>query len=234
MTSASRFFAVTFGMLVVSISGTAFGQLITPLTGTASTELGGPFDRVAAHAVDGSGLGPGDNFAFTPDQTHNSLANGVVWLSTGAGIGGVDPNPTYTVTFADIYSVIGFRVFNYNEVGFTSRGVQVVNIEVSLDGFTFTPLLNNITFSQAPGNDTYTGEYFDLVALTGSAVQAVSIRFNIQSDYGDPQTFYGLSELQFDGSLIPEPTSSALMAVGGLALIVMLHRRGKPGARGAR
>ena len=223
MSAAQRILMVILGMMISQIGGIAFGQIITNETGTASTELGGVFDRLAVHAVDDSGLGPGDNFASTPDQTHNALAGGFVWLTTAG-----DPNPTYTVTFDNLFSITGFRVFNYNEAGsFTTRGVQLTNILVSLDGVNFVPLLNNVLFAQAPGTGTYTGQFFDLVLLTGGNVTARAIQFDIQSNYGDAQNFYGLSELQFDGLLVPEPTSSTLMAIGGLGLVILLYRRGK-------
>ena len=226
MLMACRIFLAALGSFC-AVVGIAEAQIITNVTGTASSELDSSFgfDRLAVYAVDTSGLSAGDNFAFTADQTHNELADGVAWLTTGVNFGGIDPDPTYTVTFDDVYVLSGFRVFNYNESGFTDRGVQLTNILVSLDGVTFTPLLNNITFTQAPGTPDYTGEFFDLIALTGGVVTARAIQFDILSDYGDSQSFYGLSELQFDGVLVPEPGSSALLAIGGVALVIFLYRR---------
>ena len=54
---------------------------------------------------------------------------------------------------------------------------------------------------------------------------ARAIQFDIQSNYGDPQNFYGLSELQFDGCLYRSRLVT-LMTIGRLA-VILLYRRGK-------
>ena len=107
MLKGCRTFTVLLGVLLLKFAGGAEAQIIANVSATASTEYP---NREAIHAVDGSGLSPGDNFASTADQTHNTGADGDVWLSTSG-----DSSPSFTVTFDDVYDVVGFRVFNYNE-----------------------------------------------------------------------------------------------------------------------
>lgn len=226
-----RALAVAAGLTAFALAGaagTARGQaLITGETAAASSAIGQPFDRVPARAVDDSGLTAGDNLASTPDQTHTDVPDGFMWLSSGEGFGGTDPNPTYTVNLGGLYDLTGVRVFNYNENSgnpglFTGRGVQTTNVLVSQDGTNFTqlnPVGSPITLPRAPGNNGYTGDFFDLVQLTGGPVRARAIQFDILSNYGGDANFYGLSELQFDGTLVPEPTSLGLLALGGLAAL---------------
>jgi hypothetical protein len=213
--------------LVASLSTAARAAIITGETATASSHIALTFNRVPSNAVDDSGLSAGDDLAGTADQTHARFPpNTTMWLSTGSGFGGVDPNPTFTVDLGAVYDVTGVRVFNYNEFNepngpdLTGRGVQLANVLVGETAPT-TPL-GPITLAKAPGQSNYTGEFFDLVALTGGPVRTRFFELDIQSNWGGDNSFYGLSELQFDGTLVPEPGALCLVAVGG---VLALRRR---------
>jgi hypothetical protein len=205
--------------------------IITGETATASSQIGAPFNRVASQAVDDSGLSAGDDLASTDDQTHVRFPpNSTMWLSTGSGFGGVDPNPTFTVDLGDVYDVTGVRVFNYNEFNepsgpdLTARGVQRTNVLVGQAAPTTS--LGAITLAKATGLADYTGEFFDLVALTGGPVRTRFFELDIQSNHGGDNSFYGLSEIQFDGTLVPEPGALSMLSLGG---ILGLRRRRRAG-----
>ena len=207
----------------------AHAAIITGETASASSSIGQPFDRVPAHAVNDSGLSPGDDLASTPDQVHHDDPDGAMWLSTGTDFGGVDPNPSFTVDLGALYDLTGVRVFNYNEfyeplsLDLTARGVNRVNVLVGETAPT-TPL-GTVDIPQATGTDDYTGTFYDLVALTGGPVRARYFMLDIESNHGGDNQFYGLSELQFDGTLVPEPTSAVVLALGGAALFTRRRRR---------
>ena len=69
MLKGCRTLTVLVGVLLSTFAGIAKAQIIANVSATASTEFP---NREAIHAVDGSGLSPGDNLASTPDQTHRS------------------------------------------------------------------------------------------------------------------------------------------------------------------
>ena len=215
--------------VVASLSTAARAAIITGETAAASSHIALTFNRVPSNAVNDSGLSAGDDLASTADQTHVRFPpNTTMWLSTGSGFGGVDPNPTFTVDLGAVYDVTGVRVFNYNEFNepngpdLTNRGVQRANVLVGETAPT-TPL-GAVTLAKATGLASYTGEFLNLMALTGGPVRTRFFELDIQSNWGDANSFYGLSELQFEGTLVPEPGALGLLAACGLAA---LRRRGR-------
>ncbi len=163
---------------------------IDPGTGvTASSEISTCCgDRDPADIVNGSGLAGG---------LHN-VTPGNMWLSTGTGFGGVDPDPFVMFDLGDVYNVSGFHVWNYNEVGaFSTRGVNAVSIEYGNTAALGSTLAGISNFAQAPGANGYAGEAFDSFA----PFEARFIKFDIDTNHGDVNSFYGLSEVQFSGVL---------------------------------
>ena len=79
--------------------------------------------------------------------------------------------------------------------------------------------------TKAPGvlNGTYLGETITLSSVAGASDARV-VRFDIQSNYGDSLT--GLSEVRFDGTVIPEPSTLAFaLVIGGLGLTMRRRRQ---------
>jgi hypothetical protein len=223
----------------IMLGGTARAQLISGATATASSTLPGPpqfnFDRVATHVVDNSGLSPGDNLASTPDQLHIKAPDGFMWLSSGNDpFGGVDPDPTFTIDLGGLFSVTGVRIFNYNEnvpagnrPDLALRGIQQTNVLISANGVNYTSLTPTtpLTIPIAPGNDSYTGTYFNLVTLLGAPVTTRFFQLDIVSNHGGDNNFYGLSEVQFDGTPVPEVSTASFLTLSGL-LLMNRRRRG--------
>jgi Domain of unknown function (DUF4457) len=215
---------------VVWITGRAGAAIIFGETATASSSIGAPFDRGHLRAVDDSGLSAGDGSLATPDQSHNNVPDAFMWLSSGDAFGGQDLNPTYTVDLNDTYDVSGIRIWNYNEnsgnpAQFTLRGVQQTNVLISLDGSTFSNL-GLFTIPIADGTNTYAGTFFNVLALNGgNPLRFRYLQFDIQSNYGGDNNFYGLSEIQFEGQLVPEPGGAVLLGLTAAGWFARRRRR---------
>ncbi|MGD1978361.1 MAG: PEP-CTERM sorting domain-containing protein [Akkermansiaceae bacterium] len=210
MKNPSRF--VLLSSLAV-LSAPAAVISIPPGNVTASSQIGDTtsFNRADDYIVDGSGL---------TGLQHTGAVEPNMWLSSGTSFGGDDPDPRVTFDLGAVYLISQIQVWNYNEnpPNLTGRGVNAVTIN-----FGTTPALGSTVpgitnFAQASGLETYTGEVFN--AFT--PFTARYIEFDIDSNHGGDNNFYGLSEVQFDGVVIPEPSSVLL---GGIALLGLLKRR---------
>ena len=189
-----------------------------------SSELtsGGPgFNRNANNTIDSSGFEPNG-----PGTHGNSTdADNDMWLSRGTFSNPNDPLPAeITFDLLDNYILAGFEVWNYNEEGGTARGANEVVISVaSSEGGPFT-VLSTENFTIAPGVDNVAfGQPIDLSGFSASDNVRL-VKLTINTNHGDGNQFAGLSEIQFDGVLVPEPGSLALLGLGGL--LVVRRRRG--------
>lgn len=195
-------------LALASDSGHAALISIAPGNVTASSEIGGGFDRQDDYIVDGSGLSEGQ---------HGTGANGVTWLSTGTNFGGDDPDPFVIFDLGSVYTINSFHVWNYNENATGTqmlRGVNAVSIQYGTTAGLGSTVDGITSFAIADGTSTYTGE--DFSGFT--PFNARFIKFDIDSNHGGDNNFYGLSEVQFDGVLVPEPSSALLCALGCLTL----------------
>ncbi len=192
---------------------------------TASSEIGAPFNRQDDFIVDGSGL---------TGLQHNNTVEPNMWLSTGTSFGGIDPDPSMLFDLGAVYTINSFQVWNYNEVvpgsgiNLTNRGVNGVTVNFGATAALGSTVAGITNFAQADGTATYAGEVFDNTDFT--PFNARFIQFDIASgvgvgNHGDGNTFYGLSEVQFDGVLVPEPGSAALLGLGAIALLFRRRKR---------
>ncbi|MDG1072863.1 MAG: PEP-CTERM sorting domain-containing protein [Akkermansiaceae bacterium] len=185
---------------------------IAPGNVTASTEIPG-FNRIDDHLVDGSGLTAGQ---------HTTVVEPNMWLSAGNGFGGIDADPFVIFDLGAVYTINSFHVWNYNEAPplLVNRGVNGVTVEYGETTGLGSTVPGISSFAIADGLATYAGEEFS----SFTPFDARYIKFDINTNHGDGNTFYGLSEVQFDGELtvVPEPTTGAL---AGLSLLALAFRR---------
>ena len=175
---------------------------------TASSEFGG---REAINAVNNSGL-------FGP--SHTIQPTGTMWLTDQN-----NPAPEITFDFGSVQPVGNLTLWNYNEVlpndpsrdaELLGRGINEVDILVSNDNITYTPLLTH-NFAIAPGDGTVNfGEFVPL--NTNSRY----VRLDVQSNHGNAEGFTGISEIAFGP--IPEPSTGLLLGVCGVALLSRRRR----------
>ncbi len=116
------------------------------------------------------------------------------------------------------YYLDSLKVWNYNDAGNLGIGAKDVKISVaSSEGGAFTDIWTG-QFDQAPGLDNV--DFGQVIDLNTADVRLV--RFDITSNYGFTARggLTGFSEVRF---ATPEPSSTALLGLGGLAL--MLRRK---------
>jgi hypothetical protein len=207
-------------LLTINVANADFIVIADPTTQViASSEIGAPFDRMDDYIVDGSGLSSGQ---------HNNGSDLVAWLSTGIGFGDEDFDPSVIFDLGAVYTINSFHVWNYNENSTPAippgpqvgRGVNDVSVEYGTTAALGSTVPGITNFAIADGTDTYTGEDFG-----GLSFNAQYIMFDINSNHGDANAFYGLSEVQFDGvAVIPEPASLAVLGLGSVMMLVRRRR----------
>jgi hypothetical protein len=199
-------FALTAGM--------SYGAtLITPTGVTVSSQLSGSY--AAANTINGSGLNaPGDETA-----THvNGTGSGTMWLaSTAAGTG---VGQFITFNLGSEMDLDGAYIWNFNQDGQGGRGYLNFDIYVgdSSDLAATTLLVSGASIVRDGGSGTVSAQFEPLLA---SGVQYVKLL----SQSNGTNNIVGLSEVRFvEAAAIPEPTTTALLGLGGLALILRRRR----------
>ena len=213
-----RFAALMLGLTVsIAVASSAHvsraAVIVIPTANVSSSSEIPGFDRINDYLVDGSGLTGGQ---------HSNVPDATMWLSTGSGFGGIDPDPSVTFDLGAVYTINSFHVWNYNEVNLPNRGVNSVSVEYGITAGLGSTVAGISSFAQATGLSTYAGEAFN--AFT--PFNAQFIKFDINTNHGDASTFYGLSEVQFDG-VVPEPATATMLATFGLLGLVGFGRRWK-------
>mgnify|MGYP001588769225 CR=1 FL=1 len=161
---------------------------------------GNGFDEVNGYHENGNG----DNVMYHQD-INNTLPNFVIY--------DLEAN----------YDLASLKVWNYNDAVNLGIGAKDVTISVaSSDGATYPGAFTDIwtgQFDQAPGSATV--DFGQVIDLNTADVRLV--RFDITSNYGFTAAggLTGFSEVRFTAA--PEPSSTALLGLGGLAL--MLRRK---------
>lgn len=207
---------VLFGLFSFQGAG---GATITGVTiEDVSTELTASFDRAATYLVDEGGGAGFDEGA----GTHTVTPDGAMWLNNGTFTAPNDPNEPGAIITFDLggnYDLDVVSVWNYNEIlpgraDLLLRGANDVEILVAdSEGGAFTSL-GDFNFTVAPGDPGIDfSQDIDVSSLSGSDDVRL-VRFNITSNHGGDNNFVGLSEVRFDGTLVPEPATTFLALVG--------------------
>jgi len=180
------------------------GQIPWEVPVASSTAYG--FDPV--NLVNGLGL-QGD-----PPNLHDNVASHA-WLAEASKI---PVTVTFTFPFDGVYRVTEFRVWNYSAN--TAYGTKKL-VVLTASGGDYQTLLTIEPLTQPHGAP-------DLTSADVFTVDAVarSVRFSLESNFTPSQTSYiGLSEVQFFGSPVPEPSTLVGLLGAGLAGVALAWRR---------
>jgi len=159
-------------------------------------------NRDGDHLVNGSGLTAGQ---------HNTNPDGFMWHTANEVAGA-----WVVFDLGAVYQVNSIDVWNHNSsigVNETRRGINALTVQYgnALYGSTNTATANTVAgitnFAEATGLATYTGQNFN--AFTPFTAQFIA--FEIDSNHaGD--NFVGLSEVQFNGTLVSASTAPTEIA----------------------
>lgn len=135
----------------------------------------------AVNTINGSGL---------TDDKHNST-NTDMWLSGTTGGNWIK------YTFNRVYKLEKMQLWNYNQNGFTTRGIRNAKIEYSTDNQNWTVLQANYPFTQAPGTNGYL--HADDVFFNGVLARYVRITpATVNGNWGFANQQVGISEVIFN------------------------------------
>jgi hypothetical protein len=133
-----------------------------------------------------------------------------------------------TYDLGAVYDLTGFHLWNGNQGSGINPGISAKETEVSFSttssnsGFGSA---ESLSFTAAPGTNTYTGEDYSLSSQT----TARWVRFDISSNHGSAFDRIQLAEVRFIANdVIPEPTTLviwSLLATLGLSFGWRRRRR---------
>lgn len=217
----SRMRSLTGCAIVLALFATqARADLVTPMTVTASSQFAAPENMINGSGLDGVGPVPG--------QLHNNDENGMWQTFSASPIG-----ESAEFTLDGVYDLSDAYIWQYNgpsggPMGLPEPDREVGSLDIAISPNLVDPFVSIGTLTLAAAQDQTIvafNEPSQTFAL-GSGNIAQRVRLTILSSQipgGD--TIHGLSEVRFEGTLVPEPTSIALGALGLLALANGRRRR---------
>jgi len=198
----------------------ARADLVTPTAVTPSSEFGEAVDL-----INGSGL---DGVGAVPDQLHDNNEDGMWQTFSATPIG-----ESVEFTLAGLYDLSDAYIWQYNGPSGGTMGApepdrEVGSLDISISPNLVDPFVSIGTLTLAAAQDQSLiafNEPAQSFALGGgNLAQRVKLTI-LTSQIPGGDTINGLSEVRFEGSLVPEPTSLALGALGVLALVTGRMRK---------
>lgn len=224
---------------MLKITGTMMLVLmLTTLSASAAWLTPTDSDQSSTHetyltaetTVNGNGM-----YVPTPNTYHSNNATyspftpgvmGMMWLSENG-----DESPWVAFGFGDLVTVDELKIWNFNDNSQLSAGILEARVLYTTD--TTLPLASRTwidagtinvargTGSGYYGANTVINVATELPSLDGVGMTGVMLE--VLDTYGSTQA--GLSEINFEGEVVPEPATMGLLAVGGIAMLRSRRRR---------
>jgi hypothetical protein len=195
---------------------TQAATIITPTSATSTTSIGGT--RTIAAAIDSTGLSGGGTSGDILSENHDGGGLNTHWLSNTTSetvtfdLGGTfDLNTIYLWAYNRPERNRGVRTF---DIAFSTNGGVSYSAAVTADSLG----LADFIIGTSSGGDISSAQTRDITTQTG----VTNIRLTNISNFGDSARI-ALPEIRF-GNSVPEPTSSALLGLGGLGLLIRRRR----------
>ncbi|MFC5050439.1 PEP-CTERM sorting domain-containing protein [Rubritalea spongiae] len=161
------------------------------------------------------------DFAVT---TANAFTSNGLGLATGTDdnmAGAITANQYMSFTISADSGTISMDTLSF-DIARAQRGAQDFQVRASFDGFTNFIEVSGFQ-NQAIAQDTFTNYSFDLTDSGFDVVTSVEFRIYLDDRAGNQNSSSGTYIDNVVISAVPEPSSTALLGLGGLALI--LRRR---------
>lgn len=197
------------------VSMQASAAWIIPTGATATSEQGTL--GAAEHVIDGNHLS-----AENVTGLHAAAADSSWSMQQGGG--GNVQDEHITLDLGALYNLTDIHIWQFtrnNTGNDINRGVKTFDILVSSDNVTFTEVSSNLTLAKAiaSGNVPAGNEPVQTFALAQNNVRYVQLGVDITYENNGSKDWQGgFGEVRFEGSLVPEPGSLALLGLGGLLI----------------
>jgi hypothetical protein len=220
-------FRSSLAVLAIAIGIAPFAYSAVPVTPAAAYAENNYKDRTPTYAINGAGL---------TGEAHGNSADYTMWMGANSS--------SFAKWFVtDLGSVVplhSMKIWNYNQSGYSGRGVKVIDIYISTnaspslspvnfaDTATWTLLKANHTVAMADGTTSYTGDAVLYLAVT---VDARWVGFDIKSIHTLSQGYGGLSEVKFYSSNSPVVRLDGVSNVAATSIDIdgaMVKDRGVP------
>lgn len=225
MTFCNRLLVAAFtGMAgITALDASALWLIPTGVTASSEQQA----NDKATKTIDASGLsaesvaglhaaGPATSWSF---RQGNSVNNNEEWITFDLG---------------SLYNLTDLHIWQFTRTSHPTdgnRSVKQFDVSVSSDNVGFTEVISNAILNKAvnvsPPNDSLPDgdEPVQSFSLIQSGVRYVTIGIDSTYEGSNNDWQGGLGEVRFEGTLVPEPGSLALLGIGGL-LVGYRRRRG--------
>jgi hypothetical protein len=208
-----------FAGLAFASAHTASAAWIIPVGVTATSEHSTPNDA-AINTINGSGLS-----AENATGLH-AAANNVSW-SFAQGNDLKNDAESMTIDLGALYDLTDIHIWQFTRNSVSNdanRGVNQFDVLVSADNSIFNEVITNANLTKAlnSGGLPTGNEPVQSFALVQTGVRYITIGVDSTHE-GNSDWQGGIGEVRFEGTAVPEPTTTALLGLGGIALI--LRRR---------